>query len=421
MIKGCTFDNQYVSSRTDGGLYESIFPGDGKVWGCSMSVTSSTLTIQPGELMIGGRILLVDGATQIDISNPIADGYGQIVLTIDLSKTSSTETFEQVELSVVYSATDVFPALTKGKINSQNGDMVYQAEMAVVSIAGGNVTGIVSQIADVLGGTWYQDKITALESGLADTEEKAAALSNPNLLINGGFAVWQRGESFTVGTSRMYTADRWYCVKLAGGAESATVSRTEDGMLVSGASVSAAYMLEPQDAALLQGKQLTLSIGVKNSDGSMKYITRPAEVTGAMVSLGGFTAGQTVCWAKLELGEEATPFVPRSYGEELLACMRYYQKTGTVFCPGYITVGGASFTYMPPVPMRSVPTIGGNVNDMTVRPVDSDVIYQRTVGISASQSSGDTLYLTTTAPGVTSNRPCVVQFWGLTLDAEVYS
>ena len=101
--------------------------------------------------------------------------------------------------------------------------------------------------------------------------------------------------------------------------------------------------------------------------------------------------------------------------------MRYYQNTGTVFCPGYITVGGASFTYMPPVPMRSVPTIGGNVNDMTVRPVDSDVIYQQTVGISSSQSSGDTLYLTTTATGVISNRPCVVQFWGLTLDAEVYS
>lgn len=286
-----------------------------------------------------------------------------------------------------------------------------------------NNNGIVDN-SEKLGGetaAWYQDKITALESGLTNTEEKVAGLSNPNLLINGGFTVWQRGESFTVGTSRIYTADRWYCVKLAGGAESATVSRTEDGMLVSGATVSIAYMLEPQDVAMLAGKQLTLSIGVKNSDGSMKYIARPAEVTGAMVSLGGFTAGQTVCWAKLEMGEEATPFVPRSYGEELLACMRYYQKTGTVFCPGYITVGGASFTYMPPAPMRSVPTIGGNVNDMTVRPVDSDVIYQQTVGISSSQSSGDTLYLTTTAPGVTSNRPCVVQFWGLTLDAEVYS
>ena len=150
-----------------------------------------------------------------------------------------------------------------------------------------NNNGIVDN-SEKLGGetaAWYQDKITALEGSMADTEEKVSTLSNPNLLINGGFTVWQRGESFTVGTSRMYTADRWYCVKLAGGAESATVSRTEDGMLVSGATVSIAYMLEPQDVAMLAGKQLTLSIGVKNSDGSMKYITRPVEVTGAMVSI----------------------------------------------------------------------------------------------------------------------------------------
>lgn len=420
MIKGCTFDNQYVSSRTDGGLYESIFPGDGKVWGCSMSVTSSTLTIQPGELIIGGRILWVDGATQIDISNPIADGYGQIVLTIDLSKTSSTETFEQVELSVVYSATDAFPALTKGKINSQNGDMVYQAEMAVVSIAGGNVTGIVSQIADVLGGTWYQDKITALESGLADTEEKAAALSNPNLLINGGFAVWQRGESFTIprtgyGAGK-YTADRW---RVWANADSTggniTVTRADDGMHIEADGAGfATYRFEEAEVKKLSGKTVMLSQSV---DGVVSSAVRSFPTTGILnVAL---PVSGTINWIKLELGEEATPFVPRSYGEELLACMRYYQNTGTVFCPGYITVGGVSFTYMPPVPMRSVPTIGGNVNDMTVRPVDSDVIYQQTLGISSSQSSVDTLYLTTTAPGVTANRPCVVQFWGLTLNAEM--
>nr|DAI55283.1 MAG TPA: tail fiber protein [Caudoviricetes sp.] len=385
-----------------------------------MSVTSSTLAIQPGELIIGGRILWVDGATQIDISNPIADGYGQIVLTIDLSKTSSTETFEQVELSVVYSATDAFPALTKGKINSQNGDMVYQAEMAVVSIAGGNVTGIVSQIADVLGGTWYQDKITALESGLADTEEKAAALSNPNLLINGGVAVWQRGESFTIPRTGygagQYTADRW---RVWANADSTggniTVTRADDGMHIEadGAGL-ATYRFEEAEVKKLSGKTVTLSQSV---DGVVSSAVRSFPTTGILnVAL---PVSGTINWIKLELGEEATPFVPRSYGEELLACMRYYQNTGTVFCPGYITVGGVSFTYMPPVPMRSVPTIGGNVNDMTVRPVDSDVIYQQTLGISSSQSSGDTLYLTTTAPGVTANRPCVVQFWGLTLNAEM--
>lgn len=422
MIKGCTFDNQYVSSRTDGGLYESIFPGDGKVWGCSMSVTSSALTIQPGELMIGGRILLVDGATQIAISNPIADGYGQIVLTIDLSKTSSTETFEQVELSVVYSATDVFPALTKGKINSQNGDMVYQAEMAVVSIAGGNVTGIVSQIADVLGGTWYQDKITALEGSMADTEEKVSTLSNPNLLINGGFTVWQRGESFTIprtgyGTGK-YTADRWRVwanPDSTGG--NITVTKTADGMHVkSDGGALMSYRFEAADVEALSGKTLTLSLS-RNGAVSVIPVTLSGNAFSITLLYGAGTT--TINWIKLEVGEEATPYVPKGYGEELLACMRYYQVTGTVFCPGYITVGGASCSYVPPVPLRTTPTLGGNVNDITVRPIDHDVIYEQTLGISASQSSGAALYLTTTAPDVTANRPCVVQFSGITLNAEM--
>lgn len=420
MIKGCTFDNQYVSSRTDGGLYESIFPDDGKVWGCSMSVTSSTLTIQPGELIIGGRILWVDGATQIDISNPIADGYGQIVLTIDLSKTSSTETFEQVELSVVYSATDAFPALTKGKINSQNGDMVYQTELAVVSIAGGNVTGIISQIADAQGGIWYQNKITALESGLADTEEKAAALSNPNLLINGGFAVWQRGESFTVprtgNSAGQYTADRWRVwanTDSAGG--NIVVTKVDDGLHVeaSGAGI-ATYRFEDADAKKLTGKTVTLSRSV---DGVVSSETQSFPANGTFnVPL---PVSGTLNWVKLELGGEATPYVPKGYGEELTACMRYYQVTGSVFCAGYITVGGASCSYVPPVPLRTTPTLGGNVNNTTVRSVNAAPIYDQTLSIGASQSSGATLYLKTTAPNITDNRPCVMQFGGIVLDAEM--
>lgn len=421
MIKGCTFDNQYVSSRTDGGLYESIFPGDGKVWGCSMSVTSSTLTIQPGELMIGGRILLVDGATQIDISNPIADGYGQIVLTIDLSKTSSTETFEQVELSVVYSATDVFPALTKGKINSQNGDMVYQAEMAVVSIAGGNVTGIVSQIADVLGGTWYQDKITALEGSMADTEEKVSTLSNPNLLINGGFAVWQRGESFTIprtgyGAGK-YTADRW---RVWANADSTggniTVTKADDGMHIEADGAGfATYRFEEAEVKKLSGKTVTLSQSV---DGVVSSAVRSFPTTGILnVAL---PVSGTINWIKLELGEEATPYVPKGYGEELLACMRYYQVTGAAFCAGYLTAQTASCTYTLPVPMRTTPTIAGGVNQVTVRPIGADPIYDQTATLLSSSSSGSAIYLQVPAPGAaTQNQPCTVQFSGITLNAEM--
>lgn len=402
-FNGVEYDAGAVNNRF-AALFSDGILVDGHIIGNALAVTlktGMTLTVAPGRCQIYGALLEVTGSGE-DLVVSAADSDNPRIDTVVVEYNLYTD-INTARVAIVQGTPAASP---EAPILSDTATL-YQKPLADVLIPAGALTA--GAITD-----------RRAEFGLACV--RTTISSNPNLLINGGFTVWQRGESFTVGTSRMYTADRWYCVKLAGGAESATVSRTEDGMLVSGATVSIAYMLESQDVALLAGKQLTLSIGVKNSDGSMKYITRPAEVTGAMVSLGGFTAGQTVCWAKLELGEEATPFVPRSYGEELLACMRYYQKTGTVFCPGYITAGGASFTYMPPIPMRIVPTIGGNVNDITVRPVDSDVIYEQTLGISASQSSGDALYLTTTAPGVTANRPCVVQIpAGITLDAEVYS
>lgn len=264
------------------------------------------------------------------------------------------------------------------------------------------------------------DWMNHIEDGIYNAAARADISSNPNLLINGGVAVWQRGESFTIPRTGygagQYTADRW---RVWANADSTggniTVTKADDGMHIEADGAGfATYRFEEAEVKKLSGKTVTLSQSV---DGVVSSAVRSFPTTGILnVAL---PVSGTINWIKLELGEEATPFVPRSYGEELLACMRYYQNTGTVFCPGYITVGGVSFTYMPPVPMRSVPTIGGNVNDMTVRPVDSDVIYQQTLGISSSQSSGDTLYLTTTAPGVTANRPCVVQFWGLTLNAEM--
>ena len=268
------------------------------------------------------------------------------------------------------------------------------------------------------------DWMNHIEDGIYNAAARADISSNPNLLINGGFAVWQRGESFTFARTGYggggYAADRW---RVWANADSTggniVVTKAADGMHVESDGVChTTYRFEPEDG--LAGKTVCASMSV---DGEIQtwVVTVPDGSTSATSNTITLPLPQsgTVNWIKAELGEEATPFVPRSYGEELLACMRYYQKTGTVFCPGYITVGGASFTYMPPVPMRIVPTIGGNVNDITVRPVDGDVIYQQTVGISSSQSSGDALYLTTTAPGVTANRPCVVQFSGLTLSAEL--
>lgn len=279
------------------------------------------------------------------------------------------------------------------------------------------------QLKDSVAGKLDKTQLaTAEENGVMSSADKRKldALDGANLLINGGFTVWQRGESFTIprtgyGAGK-YTADRW---RVWANADSTggniTVTKVDGGMHVeSDGAGFATYRFEEADVKKLSGKTVTLSQSV---DGVVSSAVRSFPTTGILnVAL---PASGTLNWVKLEIGEEATPYVPKGYSEELLACMRYYQVTGNIFLPGYITVGGASCSYVPPVPLRTTPTLGGNVNDTTVRPVDSDVIYEQTVGISASQSSGDALYLTTTAPDVTANRPCVVQFSGITLNAEM--
>lgn len=74
------------------------------------------------------------------------------------------------------------------------------------------------------------------------------------------------------------------------------------------------------------------------------------------------TAGEAyLTGVQLEVGEQATPFEHRSYGEELSLCQRYYCITGT--SAGYVTptgVGAYGYLLAPmsfPVEMRSAPSM----------------------------------------------------------------
>ena len=53
----------------------------------------------------------------------------------------------------------------------------------------------------------YEQLISDNTSHLDENTQYLTQLSNPNLLINGGVDVWQRGENFN--KDSMYTADRW--------------------------------------------------------------------------------------------------------------------------------------------------------------------------------------------------------------------
>ena len=279
------------------------------------------------------------------------------------------------------------------------------------------------QLKDTVAGKLDKSQLATAEgNGVMSSADKRKldALDGANLLINGGFAVWQRGESFTVprtgNSAGQYTADRWRVwanTDSAGG--NLVVTKVDGGLHVeaSGAGI-ATYRFEEADAKKLTGKTVTLSRSV---DGVVSSETQSFPANGTFnVPL---PASGTLNWVKLELGGEATPYVPKRYGEELAACMRYYQVTGSVFCAGYANAGTAYASYVPPVPLRTTPTLGGNVNNTTVRSVDAAPIYDQTLSLIASASSGAALHLTTTAPNVTANRPCVMQFGGIVLDAEM--
>lgn len=85
--------------------------------------------------------------------------------------------------------------------------------------------------------------------------------SNPNLLINGDFQVWQRGTEFSEPYNQ-YCADRWIVQTSA----LVNVSKTEKGVKVNASQDSAAFYNLIQildldgDYSFLRGKTLTISV-----------------------------------------------------------------------------------------------------------------------------------------------------------------
>ena len=224
--------------------------------------------------------------------------------------------------------------------------------------------------------------------------DTAARAGRKNLIINGGFDVWQRGTSFT-GASPYYSTDRWQAYR-GGAVAGMTLSRQDnhsnistyyarsqrDSGNTSTAVILLATSLETINNYSLLSKEITLSFrSLAGGDFSGGTIT--AEITAGTGTNGshanGFTGQSAVGtvtvapnatfgtgvhtltvtmpanatqvsanirwtptgtagandWVgitnvQLELGSVATDFEHRSYGEELALCQRFYQDSGFI-------------------------------------------------------------------------------------------
>lgn len=140
-IKGITFAGQNVTPKNDGGLYR-FNHSDGILWGCLMANTTTALTIQSGELLICGRLVQVDGATSEDLSDHgLTTGYVRVILNADMSQSEGSQLYLTHDTSGTLGG---FTALTKDDIN--NTGALYQLELAILQISGGDITSIDTQL-----------------------------------------------------------------------------------------------------------------------------------------------------------------------------------------------------------------------------------------------------------------------------------
>lgn len=145
MFSGVSFPWQKVTPSDDAAVRRSLL-SDGVLFGCELSFTGSTLTMQAGQAMACGRQFRHTNAENWSIVGATS-GYARLLLTIDLSKESTESIFNQISARVEYaSSLDAFAPLLQENLN--NGGTIYQIPVCVVELSSGGISSIVSQWTD---------------------------------------------------------------------------------------------------------------------------------------------------------------------------------------------------------------------------------------------------------------------------------
>ena len=140
---GVTFKDQSVTPSDDGIIRRALMSA-GILYGCDVSYSGSTLTVAAGQLLMCGRQIRHPAAQNWAVVGATS-GYARLVLTIDLTRTSTKDTFDQVLDTVEYAdSLDGFTALEASDINVSG--TRYQVVLCVVSLGSGGITGITSKL-----------------------------------------------------------------------------------------------------------------------------------------------------------------------------------------------------------------------------------------------------------------------------------
>lgn len=196
-------------------------------------------------------------------------------------------------------------------------------------------------------------------------EDDMSNLSNPNLLINGDFQVWQRGETVSISNdaNRHYTCDRW-----AVNSVYVIVSKVVNGLKFDLLNAEVDYIYQAMERPLKAGEEYTVSYSLNDTIKTKTFVggqyfdfdagngIRYSTVNGYEAIFVQLHKDDILNWVKLEQGSIATPFIPRLYAEELALCQRYYQHHRNIWARR-ISANVAKYRLMDV--MRVEPTLSG--------------------------------------------------------------
>ena len=221
--------------------------------------------------------------------------------------------------------------------------------------------------------------------GLADLGNAYSdgALSNRNILINGNLTVNQRGLSIASVATGAYGEDRW--------------KKTAGGMTQIIEEVN--YL--PSTVYTLSGTGVTT-----------QQITSPASGDWTLPDI-----PVTARLIQLEVGDTATPFEHRSYGDELQRCQRYFQLNTAMSGSTYNSTTLSVHTSMT-TEMRAAPSVA--LFDGTNAAVDVGAAIRNITGVLGTDMSnklGNCLNLN--IPSTNSNKYHTVRGGVISMDAEL--
>lgn len=142
-FSGVTFENQKVTPAYDA-IIRQIALTDGTLTGCAISYTGSTLTMAAGQLMICGRQIVHPTSQNWAVADATT-GYARLVITIDLTRASTKDTFDQVTTEIQYATSATgFVALQQDDINTSGSK--YQIVACVLYLGASGIVGIAGKL-----------------------------------------------------------------------------------------------------------------------------------------------------------------------------------------------------------------------------------------------------------------------------------